>query len=135
MAYQFSACCWGSASGLTLAIPIPGIFAKYLSVAVLAALDSVFGGLKSIIEDKFDGAVLLTGFFTNALLAALLAYMGDRLGVDLYMAAVFVFGVRIFQNLAIIRREMLANWMQKRHLTCAGGEEGWITSRSGAPRC
>jgi small basic protein len=110
----------GIGIGSTLAIPIPGVFAKYLSVAVLAALDSVFGGLKSIIEDKFDGAVLLTGFFTNALLAALLAFLGDRLGVDLYLAAVFVFGVRIFQNLAIIRREMLANWMQKRRLSAQG---------------
>jgi small basic protein len=106
----------GIGIGSTLAIPIPGVFAKYLSVAVLAALDSVFGGLKSILGDKFDGAVLLTGFFTNALLAALLAFLGDRLGVDLYMAAVFVFGVRIFQNLAAIRREILANWMQKRRL-------------------
>ncbi|MGD0154424.1 MAG: small basic family protein, partial [Thermacetogeniaceae bacterium] len=74
-------------------------------------------GLKSIIEDKFDGTVLLTGFFTNALLAALLAGLGDRLGVDLYMAAVFAFGVRLFQNLAIIRREILSNWQQKRHLS------------------
>jgi small basic protein len=113
----------GIGIGSTLAIPIPGIFAKYLSVALLAALDSVFGGLKSIIEDKFDGAVLLTGFFTNALLAALLAFLGDRLGVDLYMAAVFVFGVRIFQNLATIRREMLANWMQKRRLSAQGANK------------
>ncbi|MGD0621851.1 MAG: small basic family protein [Thermacetogeniaceae bacterium] len=113
----------GIGIGSTLAIPIPGIYAKYLSVAVLAALDSVFGGLRSIIEDKFDGTVLLTGFFTNAMLAALLAYMGDRLGVDLYLAAVFVFGVRIFQNLAIIRREMLANWMQKRNLSALGAKK------------
>lgn len=110
----------GIVIGSALAIPIPGIYAKYLSVAVLAALDSVFGGLKSIIEDKFDGSVLLTGFFTNALLAALLAYLGDRLGVDLYLAAVFVFGVRLFQNLAIIRREILANWLKKRHLSVLG---------------
>jgi small basic protein len=113
----------GIGIGSTLAIPIPGAFAKYLSVALLAALDSVFGGLKSILEDKFDGAVLLTGFFTNALLAALLAFLGDRLGVDLYMAAVFVFGVRLFQNLATIRREMLANWMQKRHLSAQGAKK------------
>jgi small basic protein len=104
----------GIAIGSAVAIPIPGAFAKYLSVAVLAALDSVFGGLKSIIEDKFDGGILLTGFFANALLAALLAALGDRLGVDLYLAAVFAFGVRLFQNLAIIRREILANWQQRR---------------------
>jgi small basic protein len=110
----------GIGIGSALAIPIPGIYAKYLSVAVLAALDSVFGGLKSIIEDKFNGSVLLTGFFANALLAALLAYLGDRLGVDLYLAAVFAFGVRLFQNLAIIRREILANWLNKRHLSALG---------------
>lgn len=106
----------GIGIGSLLAVPIPGAYAKYLSVAVLAALDSVFGGLKSIIENKFDSAVLLTGFFTNALLAAILAYMGDRLGVDLYMAAVFAFGVRLFQNIGIIRREFLAAWQQKRQL-------------------
>lgn len=101
--------------GSALAIPIPGTYAKYLSVAVLASLDSVFGGIKAILKNKFDGTVLLTGFFVNALLASLLAYLGDRLGVDLYLAAVFAFGVRIFQNLAIIRREALASWVQKRH--------------------
>lgn len=113
----------GIGIGSALAFPIPGAYVKYLSVAVLAALDSVFGGLRAILEEKFDSAVLLTGFFTNALLAALLAYLGDRLGVDLYLAAVFVFGVRLFQNLAIIRREVLAAWLRKRHLTSPGGEK------------
>lgn len=100
--------------GTVLNIPIPGVFAKYLSIAVLAALDSSFGGIKSIFEDKFDAAILLTGFFTNALMAALLAYLGDQLGVDLYLAAVFAFGVRLFQNLAFIRRELLSKWKEVR---------------------
>jgi small basic protein len=100
--------------GTVLNIPIPGVFAKYLSIAVLAALDSSFGGIKSIFEDKFDAAILLTGFFTNALMAALLAYLGDQLGVDLYLAAVFAFGVRLFQNLAFIRRELLSKWKETR---------------------
>ncbi|MBM7865699.1 DUF1290 domain-containing protein [Heliobacterium gestii] len=93
--------------GSVLSITIPMEYAKYMSVAVLAALDSVFGSLRSFLEDKFDAVVLLTGFFTNAVLAALLAYIGDRLGVDLFLAAVFAFGVRIFQNLAVIRRYVI----------------------------
>ena len=74
---------------------IPLAMAKYLSIAVLAALDSVLGGIRCILEETFNGLILLTGFLTNAVFAAFLAYLGDKLGVDLYMAAVFVFGIRI----------------------------------------
>ena len=86
--------------GSILSFQIPLWMAKYLSIAVLAALDSVLGGVRGIYEDNFNGVVLLTGFVSNALLAALLAFLGDQLSVDLYMAAVFVFGIRIFNNLA-----------------------------------
>ncbi|MDX9871333.1 MAG: small basic family protein [Clostridia bacterium] len=100
--------------GSTITFQIPLIYVKYMSVAVLASLDSVFGGIRSVLEDHFDGAVLLTGFFTNALLAALLAYLGDRLGVDLYYAAVFAFGVRIFQNLAAIRHKLILQYRNRK---------------------
>ncbi|MGI9859927.1 small basic family protein [Moorella naiadis] len=97
----------GVIAGLLLPVKIPVIYSKYMSVAVLAALDSVFGGLRASMEDNFDNAIFLTGFFSNTLLAAFLAYIGDQLGVELYLAAVLVFGVRLFQNLAIIRRHLL----------------------------
>lgn len=97
----------GAIIGTTISYEIPIIYAKYMSIAVLASLDSVFGGIKAVLEEKFDGTILLTGFFTNTLLAALLAYLGDRLGVDLHLAAVFAFGVRLFQNLADIRHHLL----------------------------
>lgn len=103
---------FGAIIGSAISFEIPVVYVKYMSVAVLASLDSVFGGIKSVLEDTFDGTVLLTGFFTNALLAALLAYLGDRLGVDLYMAAVFAFGVRLFQNLATIRHYLLCRHLK-----------------------
>ncbi|MDS1029581.1 small basic family protein [Bacillota bacterium LX-D] len=93
--------------GVMFPYQIPVAYAKYMSVAALAALDSVFGGLRSGMENKFDSMIFLTGFFSNTLLAGVLAYIGDQLGVELYMAAVFAFGVRLFQNLAIIRRFLL----------------------------
>ncbi|MDR9755988.1 MAG: small basic family protein [Thermoanaerobacterales bacterium] len=108
--------------GTVLNIPIPGVLAKYLSIAVLAALDSAFGGIKSIFEEKFNATILLTGFFSNTLMAALLAYLGDQLGVDLYLAAVIAFGVRLFQNLAIIRRELLDKMVEKRQLKRRKGD-------------
>jgi len=93
--------------GLQMPFMVPIFLTKYLSVAILAGLDSLFGGIRANLEGNFDRVVLLTGFITNSLLAAGFAYIGDLLGVALYTAAVFVFGVRIFDNLAIIRRILL----------------------------
>lgn len=99
--------------GSIISWQIPLAMAKYMSIAVLAALDSVLGGIRCIQEETFNGLILLTGFVSNAVIAALLAYLGDKLGVDLYMAAVFVFGVRIFQNVAAIRHYWLAKFLEK----------------------
>lgn len=93
--------------GIFLPISIPAEYAKYLSVALLASLDSVFGGLRAGLEGKFDNLVFMTGFFTNALLAAGLVYVGERIGIDLNYVALLAFGLRIFQNLAIIRHHFL----------------------------
>ncbi len=97
----------GLAIGFFSPFSVPIDYAKYLSVAFLAALDSVFGGIRAAQEEHFDSIVFLTGFFSNMLIASFLAYVGDRIGVDLYLAAVVAFGVRIFNNLAIIRRHLL----------------------------
>lgn len=104
----------GLVIGFCFPLTIPLAYAKYLSVGVLAALDSTFGGLRAGLEDHFDSTVFITGFFGNMLLAGIMAYLGDQLGVDLYLAAVFAFGVRVFQNLAIIRRHLLLKWRERR---------------------
>jgi len=93
--------------GIMFPVSVPVEYAKFMSVALLASLDSVFGGLRAGAEEKFDNTVFITGFFTNALLAAGLVYVGERLGIDLYYVALLAFGLRIFQNLAIIRRYFL----------------------------
>ena len=100
--------------GSLFTLSLPGVIAKYLSIAVLASLDSLLGGWRAVLEDAFDGATLITGFFTNALLAASLAYLGDLLGLDLYLAAVITFGIRIFSNLGSLRRSMVLRMQQNR---------------------
>lgn len=97
----------GIAIGLLFPLSMPVEYGKFLAVALLASLDSVFGGLRSALEEKFDNAVFISGFFVNALLAVVLVFVGDRLGIDLYYVASLAFGLRIFQNLAIIRRFFL----------------------------
>jgi small basic protein len=88
-------------------VNIPQQYSNYVAVAILAALDSVFGGIAASLQGKFDMKIFLSGFFGNALLAAALAYIGDQLGIQIYLAAIFAFGNRLFLNFAIIRRYIL----------------------------
>jgi small basic protein len=107
MMYSLIGLIFGLVVGFYSPITVPTIYAPYVSISILAALDSVFGGIRAIEEDCFDINIFITGFFSNAFMAGLLAYFGDRLGIQLYLAAIFAFGVRIFQNLAIIRRSII----------------------------
>jgi small basic protein len=88
-------------------INVPQQYSIYLAVAILASLDSVFGGFSATVRGKFDMKIFVSGFFGNAILAAILAYIGDQMGLQLYLAAIFAFGNRIFINFAIIRRYLL----------------------------
>lgn len=105
----------GLTLGLLTDIQIPAIYENYLSIAVLAALDTIVGGIRANLQQVYDDKVFITGFFFNIALAIGLAFIGVHLGVDLYLAAVFAFGVRLFQNIAIIRRILIQKW-EDRHV-------------------
>ncbi len=93
---------------------IPYTVSQYLAIAIVAALDSVFGGIASNIKKNFDMKVFISGFFVNAILAMLLTYLGEKLNVDIYLAAIIVFVGRMFNNLGIIRRYYLSKFSEKR---------------------
>jgi small basic protein len=83
-------------------------YASYLSLATLAGMDSVFGGIRAGLDNKFKNDIFLSGFVVNMVLAVALAFLGDQIGVqDLYLAAVVTLGGRIFLNLSVIRRQLL----------------------------
>src|SRR5690606_20223228 len=105
----------GLTLGLLTDIQIPSVYENYLSIAVLAALDTIVGGIRANLQQVYDDKVFITGFFFNIALAIGLAFLGVHLGVDLYLAAVFAFGVRLFQNIAIIRRILIQKW-DERHI-------------------
>ena len=86
---------------------IPYTVSQYLAIGIVAALDSVFGGIASNIKKNFDIKVFISGFFVNAILAMILTYLGEQLNVDIYLAAIIVFVGRMFNNLGIIRRYYL----------------------------
>lgn len=95
----------------SLAPVISYTYSSYLSIAIIAALDSVFGGIASVIKGNFDLKIFLSGFFGNSILSILLTYLGEKLNVDIYLAAIVVFVGRMFTNLAIIRRHYIDKWV------------------------
>ena len=86
-------------------------YSIYLSIAIVAALDTVFGGIASVVKGNFDLKIFLSGFFGNAILSIALTYLGEKLNVDIYLAAIVVFVGRMFVNLAIIRRYYIDKWI------------------------
>ena len=105
----------GCVLGAILGINAPMIsytYSTYLAIAIIAALDSVFGGITSVIKKNFDLKIFITGFFGNAILSILLTILGEKLNVDIYLAAIVVFVGRMFTNLAIIRRYYVDKWAE-----------------------
>lgn len=90
---------------------IPYTYSSYLSIAIIAALDTVFGGIASVLKGNFDLKIFLSGFFGNSILSIALTYLGQKLNVDIYLAAIVVFVGRMFTNLAIIRRHYIDKWV------------------------
>jgi small basic protein len=104
---------------------LPTFYVKYMGVGILACLDSVFGGIRSILEERYNSTILTTGFIFNSILAMALTYLGDRIGVELYLAAIFAFGPRLFQNLAIIRRYILDKALTPKSKSPNDGEQSF----------
>ena len=86
---------------------IPYAYYDYTAVAILATLDSLFGGITSILKGKFDMKIFISGYFGNAIIAILLVALGQKLGVDIYLAAVIVFVQRMLINFSITRRILI----------------------------
>lgn len=93
---------------------IPVTLTSYVAIVILAALDSMFGAYRSSLEKKFDATIFITGLLGNSVIAVFLMFVGKKLGADLYLAAVLVFGTRMFNNFASIRRIYLNKTMDKR---------------------
>lgn len=103
----------GCLVGIIFGVNAPAIsyiYSDYLAISIIAALDSVFGGITATLKENFDFKVFVTGFFGNAILSMLLTLLGNKLNVDIYLAAIVVFVGRMFNNLTIIRRFYLEKW-------------------------
>ena len=101
----------GIAIGFAMGVLFPGYFPEelslYMGVALIACVDSIIGGLLAKSRGEYDDGVFISGFVINAVLAAAMTYFGKRINLQMELAAVIVFATRIFQNLAILRRNLL----------------------------
>ena len=98
----------GVVLGLVLEPTVPLWLEPYLPLAVVAALDAVFGGVRALLDGIFDDKVFVVSFVSNTLVAGVIVFLGDQLGVggQLSTAVVVVLGIRIFSNVAAIRRHV-----------------------------
>jgi small basic protein len=102
---------------------IPSNYAGYVGIAIVAGLDAFVGAGRNWLERRFDEAIFISGFFVNMLLAALLAYLGDRLDVNLYLAVVVALGIRIFNNLGRSRALLVSMRVEARRAKAGASAE------------
>lgn len=98
----------GIVVGILLQPTVPLGLQPYLPIAVVAAVDAVFGGVRAMLDGLFDDRVFVVSFLSNIVVAALIVFLGDHLGVgsQLSTGVVVVLGIRIFSNAAAIRRHL-----------------------------
>lgn len=99
----------GIVLGVTLGVSVPPAFEPYLPIAVIAALDALLGAGRATLEGVFDDRVFVVSFVSNVVLATIIVFLGDQLGVgaQLSTAVIVVLGIRIFTNAAAMRRLLL----------------------------
>ncbi|PBI98514.1 hypothetical protein BKP42_21170 [Rhodococcus erythropolis] len=106
--YGLAALVVGIVLGVVFSPQVPDVIQPYFPIAVVAALDAVFGGLRAYLDEIFDAKVFVVSFVFNVLVASLIVWLGDQLGVgtQLSTAIVVVLGIRIFGNAAALRRRL-----------------------------
>lgn len=106
--------------GIVLEIPIPVVYVRYTAVAIIGVLDAIIGAIRADVygpisqdDRKYDFVVFSSGLIFNVVLAVVITWLGDQLGVDLCLAAVIAFTIRIFKNLGYIRRVVTAKLFRR----------------------
>jgi small basic protein len=101
--------------GMGINFPIPLELTKYSAVVIMGILDALFGAIRAeITNDRFDAIIFITGLFFNIILSIAITLLGDKLGLDLYLAATFVFTFRIFSNIGTTRRAVLQSLIENK---------------------
>ena len=104
----------GIAVGIIFPLSIPVEFARYTAVMILAVLDSIIGAARSDVENSYNATVFFSSLVTNMIIAALITFIGDKLSLDLYLAVLVAFIIRILNNLSIVRYSLIKKFVDSR---------------------
>jgi len=114
MIWAFLGILIGTVIGLALNFSVPIELTKYSAVIIMGVLDALFGAIRAeATNDQFNGIIFISGLLFNIVLSVVITILGDKLGLDLYLAAAFVFTFRIFTNVGATRRYLLDHYLQK----------------------
>lgn len=116
MWYGIIGLAFGIALGIIAPLSIPVEFARYTAVGILGILDSILGAIRADLQAKYNLTIFTSGLLFNMVLAGGITYLGDRLGLDLYLAVLVVFTLRIFANIGTIRYSFLTRYLGKKRV-------------------
>ncbi len=119
MIWAFLGIVLGVLLGLALELNIPLEYTRYTAVTIIGVLDALFGAIRAeLTHDQYNGIIFISGLIFNVILAIGITFLGDKLGLDLYLAATVVFTFRIFSNMGISRRVIIDSLVKnKKHKT------------------
>lgn len=106
----------GIGIGIFSPLTIPVEFARYTAVGILGILDSILGAIRADLQGKYNTTIFISGLIFNMILAIAITYIGDRLGLDLYLAVLVVFTLRIFLNIGTIRYSFLTKFIGRKRV-------------------
>lgn len=116
MLYGFIGLIIGIVVGFLAPVTIPLVFARYTAVAILGILDSMIGAIKADLQGEYNPTIFISGLLFNMIMAVAITYFGDRLNLDLYLAVLVVFTIRIFNNISTIRYAFLTKYLGRRRV-------------------
>lgn len=106
----------GVVIGAFFPVTIPLIYARYTAVAIIGLFDSVLGAIRANLQGKYDTSIFISGVLFNMLLAMIVTFLGDKLSLDLYLAVLVVFMMRIFKNIGQLRYSLLTRFLGRKRV-------------------
>ena len=100
--------------GIFAPLTIPIAFARYSAVAIMVIVDAIFGAFTADLKEEYSPSIFISGLLFGMTAAILITFLGDRLGIDLYLAVIIVFTFRIFANLSTIRYAFLTRFLGRK---------------------